>query len=185
MACLIVLDFFQSACTSIPPFGIQIPLLLIMCACVCTRLCTRINVVLSWGTPATTAVLCGCVSCHSFTNYPLSFYLGVFHCFPTAIVDSKGKPGRSHFLAKLLNICNNKKNYTYCILLICDITICDLIMFLGNPFLTTFLFPFCSGHSCNGTCACCSEGIFTPVQVLPECFHITVLMTLKWHTFYT
>lgn len=71
---------FQSACT-ITPTGI--PPLLLMCACMCTRLCTsvcaRVYAWSTWGTPAETAVLCGCVRCHPLTNNLLMFYCVVFH----------------------------------------------------------------------------------------------------------
>ncbi len=53
-----------------------------VCACVCTRLrtsvCAHVYTWSSWGTPATTAVLCGCVSCHPFTDNPLLFTLVCF-----------------------------------------------------------------------------------------------------------
>lgn len=48
-----------------------------MCACVCTRLCTsvcaHVYTLSSWGTPATTTVLCGCVRCHPIDNNLLPF----------------------------------------------------------------------------------------------------------------
>lgn len=142
VVCPKVLDyscFFQSACTSIP-FGIQIPLLPVMCAYVCTRLCTGVCAHICtwsfWDTPATTAVLCGRVSCHPFTNNLLSFYLGVFHAFPQQQQRKNLVFGcrKELFLDRTVEYMSNI--YTYYIIHIC------------SPFLDLKNVQNCNGTQC-------------------------------------
>lgn len=54
-------------------FGVQIPLLLIMRACVCVHVSAQVFVH-TWSTAGR--------QCHPSTNTPLPFYLGVFHASP-------------------------------------------------------------------------------------------------------
>lgn len=185
--CLIVLDFFQSACTNIP-FGIQIPLLLIMFAHVCVHVCAQVFVhTYTRGPPGAhqpQLQFCVGVSVVTLSLITLCFLPWCVSCFPTATVDRKGKslafgPRKESCLGRTVEHMSNI--YMYCILFICDVTIffCfwmkKKIKSTSRTFLCNWMwYRLVAVREFSHWC-----------KFPPECFHITVWLIFKWHKPYT